>query len=263
MPFTLSHSAAALPFRRWLIPSALVIGTFAPDFEYFLRMNVIGRVGHTPHGVFLFALPLAMLVLWLFQRFVKGPVTLLLPDGIQRRLVIDNEPFRFLGPARFLWIVFSILLGIATHLVWDSFTHKNTWPTRHIPFLRTTVHLPLGRVLPAYGVLQHCSTIAGIFILLVWFRSWYQSTEPKTLQQERMRPAAQKLRVVAFIVTLALLGTTVRVVIFGLGLPGRHAGIGEFIGQYVVTLTSMLWWELVIYGIFASRSISQAYSGAQ
>ena len=39
MPFTLSHAAAALPFRRTrLIKSALVIGCFAPDFEYFIPL---------------------------------------------------------------------------------------------------------------------------------------------------------------------------------------------------------------------------------
>jgi hypothetical protein len=35
VPFTLAHGAAALPFRRFhLVFSALLVGTFAPDFEY-------------------------------------------------------------------------------------------------------------------------------------------------------------------------------------------------------------------------------------
>jgi hypothetical protein len=264
MPFTLAHSAAALPFRRLrLVPSALVIGTFAPDFEYFLRMDVVGRVGHTMHGVFLFALPVAMGMLWLFQRFVKGPATLLLPDGVQRRLAIDAEPFRFFGLARFLWIIFSILLGIATHLVWDSFTHKNTWPTRHWPLLRIHVQLPMNRQLPIYGILQHGSSVLGLFVLLLWFWSWYRSTEPMALQPVRVRSSAQKFRVIAVTAALALLGTFVRVVVFGLGWPGRHAGIAEFIGQSVVTLIALLWWELVVYGIFATRSIEPEYSGSK
>ncbi len=87
MPFTLAHSAAALPFRRLrLVPSALVIGTFAPDFEYFLRVTHSGRFGHTLVGSFVFTLPVALVVLWIFHTFVKVPVTMLLPDAIQRRL---------------------------------------------------------------------------------------------------------------------------------------------------------------------------------
>jgi len=62
-------------------------------------------------------------VLWLFHTFVKLPVARLLPDAIQRRLTCRLGEFGFGGAARFALIVGSILLGIATHLVWDSFTH--------------------------------------------------------------------------------------------------------------------------------------------
>ena len=43
MPFTLAHAAAALPLRRFkLVWSALVIGSFAPDFWLF--MGLPGRI---------------------------------------------------------------------------------------------------------------------------------------------------------------------------------------------------------------------------
>lgn len=40
MPFTISHAVAVLPltsarWRRWLVPSALVIGAMIPDWPYF------------------------------------------------------------------------------------------------------------------------------------------------------------------------------------------------------------------------------------
>src|SRR5215207_10039344 len=41
MPFTPSHMAAALPFVRTpLIPSAIAIGTMAPDVPYFVPLGV-------------------------------------------------------------------------------------------------------------------------------------------------------------------------------------------------------------------------------
>lgn len=122
VPFTLAHGAAALPFRHTrIVFSGLLIGSFAPDFEYFLRLAPDDGFGHTLLGVFVLTLPLALLVLWLFHDFVKLPLARLLPDAIQCRLTGHLEEFRFRGTGRFTLIVGSILLGIATHLVWDSF----------------------------------------------------------------------------------------------------------------------------------------------
>ena len=40
MPLTIAHPAAVLPFRHSRLPiSALVIGSLAPDFEYFLHLH--------------------------------------------------------------------------------------------------------------------------------------------------------------------------------------------------------------------------------
>src|SRR5581483_4447682 len=128
MPFTLSHAAAALPLRRLkLVTSALVIGTLAPDFEYFLRLSPDDGYGHTLQGTFVLTLPLAIVTLALFHAFVKVPLAGLFPDNVERRLINHINEFRFAGGARFALIVVSILTGIATHLAWDSFTHSGTW----------------------------------------------------------------------------------------------------------------------------------------
>ena len=117
MPFTLAHAAAALPFRRSsLVVSALIIGTMAPDFEYFLRLRADHGFGHTLKGAFLMTLPLALFVLWTFHAFVKRLVADLLPDRLQRRLTGHLDGFRFWGTGRTAVIVGSILLGISTHL---------------------------------------------------------------------------------------------------------------------------------------------------
>ena len=64
MPFTVSHAAAALPFRRArLVTSALVVGTMAPDFEYFLPLKTHDTFGHTFPGILVLTLPVALLVL--------------------------------------------------------------------------------------------------------------------------------------------------------------------------------------------------------
>jgi hypothetical protein len=130
MPFTLAHAAAALPLRgSRLVWSALVVGTFAPDFEYFLRFAPDDGYGHTVPGTFVLTLPLAILTLWLFHAFVERPLIELLPDAVRRRLPNNLNKFRFAGPPRFAMIVLSVLAGIATHLMWDSFRIRTRGPT--------------------------------------------------------------------------------------------------------------------------------------
>src|SRR5438045_2424069 len=116
MPFTLAHTAAALPLRRTkLVWSALLIGTMAPDFEYFVRLAPDDGYGHTLAGTFLLTLPLALLALWLFHTFVKVAVIGLLPNAIRNRLAKSIHEFHWGGAAHFAMIIISILVGIATH----------------------------------------------------------------------------------------------------------------------------------------------------
>ncbi len=144
MPFTLSHAAAALPFRKFKpIWPALVIGTFAPDLQYFIWISDEDRSGHHFPGVLLFSLPLALLLLWLFEWCVKGPVIELLPDPILRRLQDKVRPLSFWGWQRFMSIVMWIFVGTATHVLWDWFTHPRTWITAHWALFSYKVPCPV------------------------------------------------------------------------------------------------------------------------
>ena len=131
MPFTISHAAAAIPFRRTrLVLSALIVGTMAPDFEYFMHGRIIGRLSHNLQGAFEFCLPASLIVLAVFHWILKRPVVALLPNSVQRRIVFRD--FDFWPLSRFLLICASILIGIATHLVWDNFTHSGRWAVEQI-----------------------------------------------------------------------------------------------------------------------------------
>lgn len=257
VPFTLAHAAAALPFRRWrfVVPSALVVGTFAPDFEYLLRLSPRGRFGHTLIGSFVLTLPLALLVLWIFHAFVKVPAAMLLPEAIRRRLPNDLDKFRFGGAARFALIVASILLGIATHLLWDSFTHSTTWPYRHWPILRKPFTMPIVGPLPLYKLLQHGSTIVGIGILSVWLVHWYRTTQPSSDLRASL-PAGRKAAVIAVVTTVAVVGSITRAVI-GIGMPMGHFYFNKFVVQAVVTAMALVWWQLVAYGFAARFAVTQ------
>jgi hypothetical protein len=257
MPFTLAHGAAALPFRRFGLPtSALLIGTFAPDLEYFLRLTPDDGFGHTLPGIFLLTLPLALVVLWLFHAYVKLAVARLLPQAIQRRLTNHLE-FHFGGAARFALIVGSILLGIATHLAWDSFTHKNTWLYRHWPILRQALYVPIIGPLPAYKVLQHGSTIFGIGVLLVWMVVRYRNSEPSREALSDQPSPARKTLVVTIVSTVALMGAIIRAIV-KIGIPTSGSSEKQFVALVVVTAIALVWWELVVYGALSLRNDQKA-----
>src|SRR5271169_207911 len=117
MPLTVAHAAAALPLRRLnLVWSAFLVGSIAPDFPYVVGSIKYRPLGHDFPGVVLFTLPMSFVVLWFFHVAIKRPVAGLLPIAVQQRLDRQLGEFKFGCIARFSSIVFSIILGIATHL---------------------------------------------------------------------------------------------------------------------------------------------------
>lgn len=248
MPFTLAHSAAALPFRRLrLVPSALIIGTLAPDFEYLIKLDAHGRIAHTFPGVLVLTLPLALAVLWIFHRFVKLPLVRLLPDGVQGRLAKHLGEFSFLGLSRFLYIVASILVGIATHLLWDSFTHRGTWLYVRWPLLRQTFHLPFEGNIPLYKALQHGSSVLGVGVVLIWLVLWYRRNGA-TVPARGAVPITKRIAILAGLIVVACVGVIVRRS-FGVERPIVNFASRNFIVEACITVLALVWWQLVAYGV--------------
>jgi Domain of unknown function (DUF4184) len=206
MPFTLSHAAAALPFGK-LKPvwPALVIGTFAPDLQYFIWVSDEDRSGHHFPEVLLFTLPLALLLLWIFERRVKAPMIELLPSGLTRRLQDKLQPLAFGGWRRFGSIVLWIAIGIATHLFWDAFTHGHDWIANHFSVLNVMVDVPFHPPVRMFKVLQQASTLLGLLALAIWFVAWYRRTPPVPSAKVRELSPFRKLAVVFTMALVAAL----------------------------------------------------------
>jgi len=255
VPFTLSHAVAALPFRRTrLVTSALVVGTMAPDFEYFLALKAHDRFGHHFPGVLVLTLPVALLVLWVFHSFVKVHAAALLPQRIQNKVAAYLGEFRFWGPARLAWIVVSVLVGIATHVLWDSLTHIGEYPYRHWALLRQSVAVPVLGMMPFCKVLQHGSTVLGLAALSVWLYRWYRKSEPRRVSVRRTLSPAARNAILGAGLGLAIVGGFVRA-LWGIGIPTNHATFRQFMGEVVVTCMALAWWQLVGYGLLSSRRV--------
>ncbi|MEV7086880.1 DUF4184 family protein [Streptomyces sp. NPDC093085] len=181
MPFTPAHPAAVLPLLRHpFSPAALVCGAIAPDVPYFLAGAGIpvsaqswyepflnATYSHTLPGLTV-ALPSALALLVLYG-VVRRPVAALLPT--------HPSPARTAShPA--VWVLLSALTGIATHLVWDSFTHADGYVVEHAAVLRTQVagSLTLARLI------QHLSTVGGLAAVAIhlWHRRPRTPRTPRT-----------------------------------------------------------------------------------
>lgn len=247
MPFTLSHAAAAWPFRRTRLDfSALLMGCFAPDLPYFAFAMHHGFEGHTIHGMFVFDLPVGLAALWLFHSFVKQPALIFVPDGIRRRL--KAGAYSFLPPARFALISISILIGSATHILWDAFTHGFYWPARHWRFLRTNVELPIVGHMVMFKLLQYISSVAGLLFVAIWIWYWYRTTDPVQHPIAQPYTAAQRFTLIVILPLVAV----------GAGLRHAHETVKWLHGirQYtyftiegVITTIAVFALELLVCGV--------------
>ncbi|WP_171187950.1 DUF4184 family protein [Alienimonas chondri] len=146
MPFTPTHVAAILPALPWLrrrfggnrsVPvSALVIGSMIPDAGVFLPRFVNYNVTHTVEGLFTLCLPLGIAAFCAWEYFLKAPLIDLAPRWVRVRATNPAGPSKPpLTLRTLLWAVALTLIGAASHVLWDSFTHVGRWGVRTVPLL--------------------------------------------------------------------------------------------------------------------------------
>ncbi|WIX97936.1 DUF4184 family protein [Amycolatopsis mongoliensis] len=194
MPFTLSHPAAVLPLaRRPLVTSALVAGSVAPDVFWFVpRLPGVGLTKTHEFASVLWLDPLlALVLLAVFHVLLKRPLLALAPSPLAGRLPRD---FSWKRPG---WIALSLVIGAATHVGWDAFTHESGG----FPFLR----IPLVTGVDVGRLIQLVSTIAGATVLAWWLARWYRTapTAPAPGATRHRRPVVALLLVGALAGVLA------------------------------------------------------------
>lgn len=249
MAFTAAHPVAVVPLSRWGLPlSALVVGSMSPDFEYFIRFQPIGVLGHTLPGVFVFCLPVGLAVLWAWHRLLKHALLPLLPAGAQRRLAPLCGPFAF-GPARrFGAIALSLVLAALTHIAWDAFTHPNRWGVRRFPILEVEICRTPFLPLTGFRILQYGSTLAGIGLLAFWFVRWYRRAPADGGAAAAWSPAA-RARIVVALLALPLVPALVHGYLMTRPIVGLIC-MPPFLGRTVVVAMSVFAIEIVLFGLW-------------
>lgn len=170
MPFTFSHPAIVLPLtsisHKWVSATGLIIGSMVPDFEYFLRMKVKSDYSHTLAGTFWFDLPVALVAAFVFHNIVRNCLINNLPDSFKSRIVNFHQ-FNWNRYFKEYWfaVISSILIGVASHIFWDSFTHIDGYFVITFPALNNTVEI-FGFKSRVFKLLQHGSTLLGILLIV-------------------------------------------------------------------------------------------------
>lgn len=259
MPFTFSHAAAVWPFEKTRLEMpALIAGCFAPDFAYFFFLSHHGLGAHSLYGMFLYDLPLSLVALWLFYAYMQQPFNLFLPKGFRARLKPRGGGFTFWPPARLALIVVSILVGTATHLLWDSFTHSYYWPYRHWSFLRLPVSLPVEGNVHMYKVLQDGSSLFGLAVVAVWIWLWYRAAEPVELPAAKPYSRAQILVIIVVMPAMALGGAILKAY-EDMGIPDiAFRPVLHFALDAGIAVTTFFAIGLLICGVVFRRRVAVA-----
>lgn len=165
MPFTFSHPIFAAPLKaaapKYLSLSGLILGSMAPDFEYFILLEPYRSIGHTASGLFLQALPLSILFFILFHMIIKRPLAEHLPSWSR----LDERAMALITDHRLRdwrqWLIFlmSVTIGFATHIFIDEWTHRPGYFVQLFPFMQSYLF-----GLPVYKFLQYSFSLVGLAI---------------------------------------------------------------------------------------------------
>ena len=179
MPYPFAHPAAVLPLARPLgrfgVPSALAIGSIAPDLWYFAPF-VERHDSHSLAGLAWFCLPAGLLIYLLFHLFLKQPLIALLSPRLHA-----FTPAR-LPAAPWHAVLVSLLVGALTHVAWDALTHSHDAGWRH-------------------NWLQHLSTAGGSLVLGWWI---WRKLRRAPAARSPLSPLARIATLVAFVTIAAL-----------------------------------------------------------
>jgi hypothetical protein len=272
MPFTLAHPAAVIPLRRLLgrfaVTSALVIGSVTPDCAYFLPFSVSRKVSHSVPALFWYCVPVGLAGYLLFHLVLKRPLVSLMPAALANRLGRTVSAARLLPPVPWSSVVVSLLIGAITHLIWDAFTHRGDPTVQALGFLRVRLFSVGGYRVFGYRLLQHVSTVLGMYAGVRWVRAWMRRTPAASHCTLSLPPRSRGLCVTLIVAPAMLSGSvtgltnlpvniTVSAVLDALG-DAMIAGITT-LGVAVIAF-AVLWHLLIGRDVNAWRGSTQPHS---
>jgi hypothetical protein len=144
--------------RRFLDPWALALGAMVPDLPIFLPFLPDYGNWHSWLGVVTIDLAAVLLLVPLFHGVFRDPLISLLPPSLAGRAALLS-PDRLSFPP----MVAGAVVGSASHVLWDSFTHSSA-PMEWGGWLAVSVF----GVIRLFRLLQYVSSVIGLAIVVWW-----------------------------------------------------------------------------------------------
>lgn len=169
MPFTLAHPAAIVCLKnKHFNFTALILGSIAPDFLYFINFRSYGYFGHELLGLFLVNLPICFLLAYIFHNVMKSNLISHLPRPFDSWYgYLRTEKFILHSWNDVLVFAYSALIGMITHVVWDGFTESSGFFVKHINWLSHKIFIGEETGIYIYKLIQYGSTVIGGIIVLI------------------------------------------------------------------------------------------------
>jgi len=172
-----------------------------PDLPYLLNNDrAVWQLSHQWLGIFTYCLPWGLLVFvlwhWLFKAAAVALVqpwstVQLLPSAPRGHVNQSRTKHLFFSKFRqygYFWltVVFGLMLGASTHLLWDGITHPDGFIAQRINWLQYPVEIAVLGVMPVARLLQYVSSIAALVILVVFV--WCRPNTPARKPSNRYAP---------------------------------------------------------------------------
>ena len=191
--------------------SALVIGAMVPDWPLMFEWGPNYAQTHALWGIPLVCMPMGLLLLLTYELLIRGSLVQLLPRWFRERLVANPTRAGSVASSQYasawFWLVaaVAVMIGSASHVMIDSFTHVDRWGTNLVPALNRTA-LAIGSwEVPMYKLLQHGGSALGLPMLLAVFVFWTKRQTPE--QELHGRSNRWRATWLSFLVTSVVAGT--------------------------------------------------------
>jgi hypothetical protein len=233
MPLTLSHPAAVLPLRRLGLPvTVLVTASMVPDLPLFLGTQRGYRITHGPVGIVTIDVVLAVVAVAGWTFIVRDALVDMAPAPVRRRLPARARLTR----TEWLLAPVAAVVGAATHVAWDAFTHPGAWGVRRIDWLQSE---HAGLVGASWA--QYASGIVGLVVVIGAAAAYLRSSTVTRDARPRVLPAPT-LPVVVGIAAVTAIASAARSAPRGLHAMAFDGVVDSLIVLAVgLTVISLAW----------------------
>lgn len=232
MPFTLSHAVLAPPLSKLskghLPIAALAIGCMTPDlYRLFTQANI--ALTHQWSGLLFPNLPIGLFFCLLWY-FIYRPVSyrfLGLKDPLQIKSFDDVVAFSLMN-------CFAIMLGTATHLIWDGLTHLDFRTFVFRDFLAQEITL-FGFHYPLHFILQISSSILALPFIFLMCKNYYAKHKQKSSISNKIKLFAVISSIISVIGGFLAILDYSRHISAELWYTERYFFIGKSINEFTQT----------------------------